>query len=194
MNKYRIRHYVNRKPPNKGTAFLKPVKLFLLLGIVSGFFAINAIAQEFPADAEPPPLKVITKEEREQLYLETKVKNRTKLALELMDVRLQNAEGLFAEKKYSEMFKELGRFHALVDNALAFLVRNDRGKGKILNDYKRLEIGLRAYLPRLELIRRELPSNFEFYVRILIKSVRDARSDAVDPFFGNTVLPQKTEF
>lgn len=162
----------------------------LALILLSTFLTFGASAQEIPDDAEPPPLKVISKEEREKLFTETKLKDRTKLSLELMDLRLQNAEQLLTEKKFPEMFKELGRFHALVDNGLAFLRRNDTGRGKVLDSFKRLDIGLRAFLPRLELIRRDLPPNYEFYVRTLIKDVREARSNAVDPLFGNTVLPK----
>lgn len=149
--------------------------------------------QEMPKDAEPPPLKVISKEEREQLSRETKIKKRTVLSLELMNVRLQKAEELNSKKQHREMFKELGKFHALIDNALWFLNRNNTGKGEVLHNYKRLEIGLRAFLPRLELIRRELPLNFEFYVRSLIVNVRDARSKAVEPQFSDTVVPQNRE-
>lgn len=165
--------------------FVSSLSLVLLMLGCSSVFS-----QDIPADTEPPPLKVISKEEREKLHQETKMKERTKLGLELMDVRLQNAEELFTKREYAEMFKELGRFHALVDNALAFLQRNDTGKGKVLDNYKRFEIGLRAFLPRLEIIRRDLPLNFEYYVRSLIKNVRDARRDAVDPMFGDTVLPK----
>lgn len=169
---------------------LRCFELCFVLFLFSVCFSLGAAAQEIPDDAEPPPLKVISKEEREKLFSETKLKDRTKLSLELMDVRLQKAEQLLSEKKYAEMFKELGRFHALVDNGLAFLSRNNTGRGKVLDSFKRLDIGLRAFLPRLELIRRDLPSNFEFYVRTLIKNVREARSNAVDPLFGNTVLPK----
>lgn len=170
---------------------INSLKFILLFSIFSAFFVSEVFAQDLPADSEPPPLKVITKEEREKLHLEKGLKERTKLGLELMDIRLQNAEGLFDKKQYTEMFKELGRFHALVDNGLAFLKLNNTGKGKVLDNYKRLEIGLRAFLPRLELIRREVPLNFEFYIRGLIKNVRDARSKAVDPLYGDTVLPKK---
>lgn len=165
--------------------------LFFLLTIC---FSMETLAQrekdrDLPKDAEPPPLKIISQEEREKLDRESGVKDRTKLSLQLMDLRLQKAEQLRTKSDYKEMFKELGRFHALVDNALFFLKRRDSGSGKVLNNFKRLEIGLREFLPRLELIRRELPLNFEYYVRNLILDVRDARRKAVDPLFDDTVIP-----
>lgn len=168
--------------------------LFILVLCTPGsVFGQDTPERTFPPDAEPPPLKVISKEERDQLNRESNLKNRTKLSLGLMDARLKKAEENAANKNYREMFRELGRFHALVDNALYYLNRNNTGSGKVLNNFKRLEIGLREFLPRLELIRRELPVNYEFYVRTLILDVRDSRRKAVDPLFADTVLPDNTE-
>ncbi|HXG83878.1 MAG TPA: hypothetical protein VNI84_07615, partial [Pyrinomonadaceae bacterium] len=70
-----------------------------------------------------------------------------------------------------------------------FLNKNDTGRGKVLNNFKRLELSLRRFVPRIELIRRELPAKYEFYVRNLIKNVRAARSKAVEPFFSDSVVP-----
>lgn len=183
----------------KNLVRLKSPRHCLLLFILTLFLTSVSLAQEnsfaqqeMPKDAEPPPIKVISKEEREQLSRETKIKNRTKLALELMKMRLDKAEQFGAKNQYKEMFGELGRFHALVDNALWFLNRNDTGGGSILYNFKRLEMGLREFLPRLELIRRDLPLNYEYYVRGLIMNVRDARSKAVDPLFSDTVLPENS--
>jgi hypothetical protein len=108
-----------------------------------------------------------------------------------MEIRLKKAEELNAQGKYSEMFQELGDFHALVDKTLEYLDQNDTGKGKVLNNFKRVEMNLREFLPRLELIRRDLPAKYEFYVRSLAKYVREARSKAIDPLFGNTVIKDK---
>ncbi len=199
MNKLKIKNIVNLNQRNSRFEMislerLKPLHICLLIIIFTAFSAIEGFAQpEMPKDAEPPPLKVISKEEREQLSKETKIKNRTILSLELMDFRLQRAEEFNSKNLHKEMFNELGKFHALIDNALWFLKSNNTGKGAVLQNFKRLEMGLRTFLPRLELIRRELPVNFEYYVRSLILNVRDARSKAVDPLFGNTVLPDTTQ-
>jgi hypothetical protein len=103
-----------------------------------------------------------------------------------MEIRLKKAEDLNSQQRFSEMFDELGAFHALVDRSLEFLNRNDSGEGKVLNNFKRLEMSLRAFLPRLEIIRRDLPEKYEFYVRELGKSIRKARGKAIDPLFSET--------
>ena len=86
------------------------------------------------------------------------------------------------------MFGELGGFDALIDDTLAFLKKNVSGHGKALNNYKKLEICLRKFTPRIELIRRELPAKYEYYVRGLMREVRAARSKAVEPMFADTVV------
>jgi len=155
-----------------------------LLGILS-----TAFAQEITTDVEPPPLRIISKEETSKLEAEKDVKGHTKLAVLFMEARLKKAETFSLESQYQEMFSELGAFHGLVDRSLIFLNKHDTDSGKVLHNLKRLEISLRAFLPRLELIRRELPFRYEFYTRTLIRYVRDARTRAIEPFYDDSVVP-----
>jgi hypothetical protein len=141
-------------------------------------------------DSYPPPLRILAKEEKNLLNAENDPKRHTFLALQLTDAHLTKAEELNAHGDFVQMYSELGEFNAVIDELLQFLTRHDDG-GRILNSYKKLEIGLRSYSPRLETIRRDLPSNYEPYVKKLIKIIRDARSKAVEPFFGTSVVPQK---
>lgn len=163
---------------------------FLLLAFC---VSVTSLQAQEPAadDIAPPPLKFLSKEEKSQLEALPDVKKRTKLALELMGIRLKRAEEMHSKQEFEPMFLELGRFHALIDNTLDFLNRNNNDSGKVLNNYKRLEIGLRTFTPRLELIRRDLPLRFEFYVRNLTRYLRDARSKAVESLFSDTVVPNK---
>lgn len=141
-------------------------------------------------DIAPPPLKFVSKEELAQLNIVTDVKKRTKLALLLMSGRLTQAETFHTQEQFDDMFKQLGGFHGLMDNTLAYLDSGNENSGKVLSNYKRFEIGLREYRPRLELIRRDLPLRYEFYVRNLIIYLRDARAKAVEPMFSDSVIPR----
>lgn len=163
--------------------------VFLLSASVLFVSAFQLNAQT-PAeiDTAPPPLKVISKSERDELSSSKGVKERTKTALEFMDVRLKNAELANSRGDLDTAFAELGAFHALMDDTLSFLGSNDKFKGRVLDNFKRFEIGLRRFTPRLELVRRELPLTHEFYVRSLLKQLRDARTKATEPLFGETVL------
>ena len=85
---------------------------FVLLFIFST--ACVAYAQvEMPPDAAPPPLKIISKAEKEQLASAKEVKDRTKLSLALMDARVKIAEQYLPQEQYEMIFRELGGFHAI---------------------------------------------------------------------------------
>ena len=142
-----------------------------------------------PANAAAPPIIALTKDEKTKLEAETDLKRRVRLSLDLMEIRLKTAETLNTEENYADMFTQLGFFQALMGNTLNFLERNNIGKGKILNYYKQFEINLRSFISRLEIIRRELPPRYEYYVRTLVRAVRDARTRAVEPLFDDVVVP-----
>ncbi len=174
----------------KFTGSFRTASFYFLLPLAFCFlFSANVFAQVQLEDIEPPPLKLLSKTERSQLEVAADIKPRTKLALELMEARLVKAEGFGAREEYREMFDELGGFHALVDNTLEFLSAHNNDSGKILNNFKRIELSLRKYITRLELIRRDLPVRYELYVRRLVKYTREARTKAVEPLFDTTVVP-----
>lgn len=139
----------------------------------------------------PPPLKLLSEDEKTKLASETEVKRRTKLALELMDARLKQAEVVDAAENYDEMFVQLGAFHGLMDNTMEYLNKSDKDNSKVLNNFKRFEIGLRGFMPRLQMIHHDAPIRYEYYVRSLIKYLRTARAKAIEPLFDDTVLPEK---
>ncbi len=162
--------------------------LFCCFSILT-FLNSASFAQEESQVIAPPPLKVMTKDEKKQLEAETNVKKHTVLALELMDARLVKSESLSSRQQYREMYDELGGFHAILDDTLDYLNKRDTGSGKVLDNYKRLEMSLRKFAPRIELIRRDLPIKYESYVRKLIIYVREARSKAIAPLFDDYVVP-----
>lgn len=139
-------------------------------------------------DIVPPPLPIISKGETSRLNAESDLKKRTEIALALMESRLQKAETFSNEKKFRESLDELGGFQALMGDALKYLQRNDTGSRKVLNNFKRLEINLRGFVPRLEIVRRMMPQKFGYHVVQLMKSVRRARSNAVEPLFDDAVV------
>jgi hypothetical protein len=77
-----------------------------------------------------------------------------------------------------------------MDDTLNFLDRYSQNRGARLNNFKRLEIGLRRMNPQIDLLRRNAPPERERYLFYLSRNVRDARARAIEPQFGNTVLPQ----
>ena len=154
--------------------------------------ASAAIGQDvIEDDIAPPPLKILSPQEKSKLSAETDVRRRTKLALEFMDARLKRAETHDADQNYDEMFVELGGFHGLMENMLEFLNKSDRDSDRVLDNFKRFEIGLRGFTVRLEMIRHEIPLRYDHYVRNLVRNLRAARARAIEPLFDDTVVPQK---
>lgn len=160
----------------------------LLLFLVVALFPVAGFAQEPEAftPPEPPPLKRMSEGEQKQLSAVNDVKKRTKLALDLMDTRLLNAEKAFTADDYREMYVNLGGFHAIMDDTLTFLEGRSQSRRSVLYNYKRLEIGLRKLAPRIQLLRRDLPVRYDPYLKALVKNVRDARDRAIEPLFGDS--------
>lgn len=160
----------------------------LMIPIFLLFLQVCTYGQDDQDILAPPPLKFISKEEKAKLEESKNVKDRTKTALTLMDTRLATAESLMAKNDFNGIFQELGAFQGLLDNQLDYLIRRDNDSGRILDNFKRLEIGLRGFTARIETIRREMPYRFEPFVRSVGKYLRDARSKALEPLFSDTVV------
>lgn len=172
---------------------LRKTLSFLFAGVVIILLTVSAFAQTadepFPEGVVPPPLNVISKQERSDLDAETKMKDRTKLALEFMDIRLKRSEEAASKEEYQVSLDELGRFQALIRDTFRFLKKNESEKGSFKN-FKKFEMTLRDFIPRLELLRRELPFKYGYHVRRMIIFVADARMNALEPFFDDTVIPE----
>ncbi|HEX9960831.1 MAG TPA: hypothetical protein VGB00_07860 [Pyrinomonadaceae bacterium] len=154
-------------------------------------FPASALAQPEEIEIAPPPLKSLSKEEKQQLDAEQNVKKYTQLALSLMEARLKTAETLLNENNYREALNTLGGFQILLESTLTFLSRNNSESDKVQYNFKRFELTLRGQTPRLEVMRRAMPSRYAYHVQKLIRVVRDARTKAIEPLFDDTVVPQK---
>lgn len=157
--------------------------IFALL-IFTFSLTTKVVAQPENPTSVPPPAKIVSKNIKEKLESEVDDKKRTTLALALMDTYMKQAEVELGKEQFSGVYRELGGFQFLMDTTLDHLLFKDNGSGKTQSNLKRYEIGLRSFAPRLELIRRELPSNYEPYVFRLLKNLRESRSKAIDPMFG----------
>jgi hypothetical protein len=64
----------------------------------------------------------------------------------------------------------------------------NRDKGSTRDLYRHFEIALRAHIPRLAVMRRSTPAAYAGNLKAAEEYVRDARSDALDSFYGHSVL------
>lgn len=163
--------------------------MLVSLSVISFGQGASAQVDDEYADAAPPPVRAMSKDEHGRLDGTSGVKDRTKLALELMNARLTRAEESNAKGDFTQMYNELGGFHALMDDTLDFLYESSKDRDSVLNNLKRFELGLRTFAPRLGVLRREIPTEFDPYLKSLIHYLRDARSKAIEPLFADTVVP-----
>jgi hypothetical protein len=172
-------------------------QLFLAVApmILVAVVAIPAIAVQDPQVAQlpaPPPLKVIPKAEREQLEIETDTKDRLKLTIQFAGVHLESAERHTAQSSFQQASVEVGTYHALIENALTLLAGLKRDSTKTRDAYKRLELALRSQGPRLTAMRRVTPIEFAVWIKKTEDFARDGRTQALNSFYGHTVVRDKT--
>lgn len=172
----------------KRRGLLRHFFFYCLSALVLAASPLIATAQTDPDESAPPPVRAISRDEGIQLNREKDVKARTLVALNLMNARVAAAEKAAGLEDFEKMYTELGGFLGILDNTIDFLLRSDTNSDKVLGNFKRFEIGLRSYVPRIEVIRRELPLRYEPFVKSTIKYIRDARSRALEPLFGDTVV------
>ena len=170
--------------------------LLLLVFVFSA--AVNAqeplpTPQPTPLTA-PPPFKMIIKEERAALEAAAKdPQKRLKMTIEFADTHLTNAEQHTSRENYNAASTEVGMYQALIENALQFLSTFKRDSNKTRDLYKRLELALRADGPRLTAMRRTTPLEFAVWIKKVEDFARDGRTEALNSFYGHTVVREKTE-
>ena len=152
--------------------------------------AQNAQPSPTPLTA-PPPIRVITKEERAQIDQSDDAKQRVRMTIQLAGARLTRAEQHTAQENYAEASTEVGSYHALMEDALEFLSTMKRDSNKTRDLYKRLEIALRSDGPRLTTMRRMTPLEYAVWIKKVEEFARDGRTEALNSFYGHTVVRER---
>jgi hypothetical protein len=159
-------------------------------GIMVCVLSFSTFAQQprSPQLPAPPPMRFISPDERSQLTGAKDSKSRIRTTIDLAGGRLTRTEELTSEKKFAAASEELGGYLGLIDNVRVFLVGMNRDKGSTRDLYRHLEIHLRAHIPRLAVIRRTTPAEYAGNIRAAEEYVREAREEALDSFYGHSVL------
>ena len=177
---------------------MTPRKLtFLVHLLFFAFVCLPAICAQDPQPqptplTAPPPFKMIVKEERDEIEQTTDSQKRLRITIEYATAHLGRAEDHTARENYEAASAEVGMYHALIENALAFLSTFKRDSNKTRDLYKRLELALRAHGPRLTSMRRTTPLEFAVWIKQVEDFARDGRTEALNSFYGHTVVRDKT--
>jgi hypothetical protein len=140
----------------------------------------------------PPPLKIITHEERTQLDQSKDDKARVKLTLELADAHLAKVETQTSQQQYESAEAEAGMYWALIEDLFSFMKTVERDNNHKRDLYKRMELTLRSHGPRWGTIRRSTPAEYAIWIREIEEFARKGRTEALNSFYGNTVLRDVT--
>jgi hypothetical protein len=138
----------------------------------------------------PPPAKVISKEERARIETAKDDKARLKTTLELAETHLTQAEANTKHEEFEPASSALGKYQALIQNALDSIAKLPGDSNKTRDLYKRLELTLRAHGPRLITIRRSTPLEYAVWIKELEEFTRKGRTDALNSFYGTTVIKE----
>ncbi len=141
-----------------------------------------------PDQIAPPPLKFISRVERTQLDSAKDPKARLRAALELAESHLVVAETKTSGHDYDAAASGVGRYWAMIEDALAYLKTLKSDSNKTRDLYKRLELTLRAHGPRLSAIRRGTPNEYAVWIKDVEDYARKGRTEALNSFYGNTVV------
>lgn len=152
-------------------------------------FAMAVLAQE-PVQqlTQPPPPKVILKDERIQIDDTKDVKGRLKVTLQFAENHLLSAEQYTTQTNFEAASGEIGKYHALVDDLLKYLAALAQDKNKTRDMYKKVELALRAHGPRLTSMRRTTPLEYAVWIKEVEEFAREGRTQALNSFYGHTVV------
>ena len=174
---------------------LDPQRAFLFAATVLtlAFVCVPPVAAQNPEPqptplTAPPPLKLISREERQQLDQTKDLKQRLRLTMELASGHLTRAEQLTTQTSYDAASAEVGMYHALIENVLEVLSSLKRDSDKARDLYKKLEMALRVDGPRLTAMRRITPLEFAVWIKKVEDFARAARTEALNSFYGHTVV------
>lgn len=136
-------------------------------------------------------MKFVSRDDRARLNEARDTKGRIRLSLELAEARLRQAEMLTPLQRYDEASAQLGSYQGLIEDAFRFLQERGKNDDKARDLYKRIELTLRAHSSRIEALRRTTPYEYAGNLKDLLTYLRDARTRALNTFYGDTVLREE---
>ena len=136
-------------------------------------------------------MRFIPRAERSKLTEARDPKQRIRTSIDLAADHLTGIEELTRQKQFDRASEELGNYLALIDDMREFLSPLNRDKNSTRDLYRHLDIALRGNVSRLEVIRRSTPVDYAENVKAAAEYARNARSEALEAFYGHTVLREE---
>lgn len=172
--------------PHLGSATSKLLGAVMLAALAGA--TVSGQQPQIQDDSAPPPVKVISSLERDQLNAAKDSKARVKTSIMLAEAHLAKAETHTTERNYDTALGETARYWAIMENALAYVAAMKPDSNKMRDLYKRLELALRAHGPRLSGLRRTTPVEYGVWIKEIEEYARKGRTEALNSFYGETVV------
>jgi len=168
---------------------LAHISSFLSVAAATFILSTSAHAQpELPQLSSPPPMRYVAPDDRTQLTATKDPKARIRLTIDLAAARLTRMEQLTSQRSFAEASETLGNYLGLIEDAMHFVAGMSQDKNGTRDLYRKLDIALRAQIPRLAVMRRDTPAEYSIHLKTAEEFVRNTRSDALESFYGHTVL------
>lgn len=175
------------------TTFAQTFSVFFV-ALASPLLSFNAFAQPLtPQLPTPPPMRFVARDDRSRLTTTKDAKARMRLTIELAEARLVHMEALTSHKEFEKASEVLGTYLGLIEDAMRFIGGMPREKNSTRDLYRRLDIALRAQIPRLAVMRRDTPSDYAIHLKTAEEFARNTRTEALESFYGHTVLREDPE-
>ena len=175
------------------TIFAKTFSV-LFVALASPLLSFEVFAQPLtPQLPTPPPMRFVARDDKSQLTTTRDAKARVKLTIELAEARLAKIEALTSHKDFEKASEALGTYLGLIEDVMRFIGGMPREKTSTRDLYRRLDIALRAQIPRLAVMRRDTPSDYAIHLKTAEEFARNTRTEALESFYGNTVLREDPE-
>jgi hypothetical protein len=166
----------------------------LFVALACPLLSFDTFAQPLmPQLPTPPPMRFVARDDRSQLTTTKDAKARVRLTIELADARLAHMESLTSHKEFEKASEVLGTYLGLIEDAMRFIGAMPREKNSTRDLYRRLDIALRAQIPRLAVMRRDTPSDYAIHLKTAEEFARNTRTEALESFYGHTVLREDPE-
>ena len=165
--------------------------LLIQATIACALTTVTAQQPRLPQIPAPPPMLIVTRSDRSELQNAREPKARLHATFTLAEDHLKRAETATDQKKFEEASSELGRYLGLIDDLLAFIATLSRDKGSTRDLYRHFEISVRPHIPRLAVMRRSTPVEYARHLKDAEEYIKGARSEALDSFYGQTVLRER---
>jgi len=165
---------------------------FFSFAAAAFLLSTSASAQPaLPQLPSPPPMRYVAQDDRAQLNATKDAKARVRLTIELAEARLTHMEELTSHKMFEQASEVLGNYLGLIEDAMRFIGGMPLNKNSTRDLYRRLDIALRAQIPRLAVMRRDTPAEYSLHLKAAEEFARNMRSEALDSFYGHTVLREE---